>query len=655
MDSSDRRSFDLRVRLLSLLVVAAFAGVAVRAFVLQVRRHAELKKLATEEYLNDIRIPARRGNIFDRQGRPLAISIDVPSIYANPTSITDPRRAARQLAAVLDLPIDTLYRRLATERLFVWLRRQVTPDIADQVLRLGIHGIGITKEPKRFYPNREVGAHAVGFTGVDGQGLEGVEKVFDEVLAGSPQVVETVKDGHGRDVLETDPGGGSRGADLYLTLDLQLQHAAQATLATAVHTYRAASAMAVVLDAQTAAILTLAVEPAFNPNALEEAEASQWRNRAVTDMFEPGSSGKPLVIAAALNDGIVNPRTTIFCENGSYTVGGRVIHDPHPNGWLDLTGIIKYSSNIGAAKVGEQLGATRLHDTLAALGFGRRSGLVFPGENPGVLHDVATWSTVSTANAAFGHGFAVTALQLAAAYGTLAAGGLYREPHLVKSIVYPDGRTSQPSASPSRRIFSAATVKSVVAMMEQVVQEGGTGLRAQVPGYPVAGKTGTAQKADLVAGGYSADRFVADFAGFLPANEPRAVIIVVVDEPQVMHSGANVAAPIFAEIAAAAMQALGVTPTINSDIKPGPAPSAILSDEAAELQAIEPVVVSPGAVPSFMGLTAREAVTRFAGIDAQLQLEVSGTGRVTKQDPAPNTPTSEARVLRLQLAQGNVP
>lgn len=651
-DHGDTRRFRRRASVLLVAMMLGFAAAGLRSAQLQIVRHAELARLAVEEYLDDVKVPARRGRILDRDRKPLAISVDVPSVFANPSKVTDPRRAARELASVLEMPRDTVYRRLASERLFVWLRRQVTPEMAERVRALGIEGIAITAESRRYYPNREVAAHILGFTGVDAHGLEGIELMFDEYLAGEAQVVEAVRDGRGRAVLAggLDPEQRSIGEDVRLTIDLEVQHAAEQALATAVRQTGALAATAVVLDSRTGAVLAMAMAPSFNPNSVEGSKQDERRNRAVADMFEPGSTVKPLVVAAALDSGVVAANDLFFCENGAYVVGPHTIRDPHPRGWLDLTGILKYSSNIGASKVGEKLGRTRLGEALSRLGFGDRTGVELPGESRGLLRPPGNWSSVGLANMAFGHGMAVNTLQLAAAFNVLATGGVYRRPYLAQGRIGPDGREELFATTAARRVFGNDAVAKVVRMLEAAVSEDGTGYRASTAGYRVAGKTGTAQKPDLVAGGYTQDRFMSVFSGFLPVESPRAVITVVVDEPKTQHAGGAVAAPIFAEIGAATMRALGVAPTqIVKDTTVRVAQHSV--DEGTEVDA----VVAPSShdgdgLPSYLGLTARQALERYARVDAPYEVEMQGSGKVVRQEPAPGREAAGVRRVKLTLA-----
>ncbi len=655
MSARAHKRFTGRLRLLLVLFLLNAALVLARTAQLQVGQHDELSRIARSQYLNDVKVPARRGHIFDRGGEPLAISLDVPSVYANPAAIVDARAAAKALAPVLAQSVASLYQRLNQDRLFVWLKRQVSPEVEAKVRALGIAGVATTKESRRFYPHRELASQVLGFTNVDAVGIEGVERSFEEVLKGEPQVVVTERDARGRAVLQggLDPEQRTSGADVFLSLDLQIQHAAEAALAHAAGATRALAGMAVVLDVESGDVLANAVWPAFNPNVTSSARPAATRNRVVTDMFEPGSTIKPLVVAGALESRTVKSNASFFCENGSFEIADRTISDTKPHGWLNLTGIIQKSSNIGAAKIGETLGKQRLAEWLRAYGFGARTGISFSGEAAGIVRDPAKWSGVSVATISYGHGVAVTALQLALAYRVLAADGRYRAPRLVTAVRSPGGERLTVPLGEERQVLSRKTTQEVRAMLEAAVGPGGTGGLAAVPGYRVAGKTGTAQKPDLVTGGYTSDSFMAAFTGYLPAEAPRVVIAVVLDEPGTQHTGGAVAAPVFAEIGAAAMRVLGVLPN-----EPVAAPLAPVAREEvmARVQALEsPVASKPagqeGTVPSFAGLSAAEALARFFETDIGLELELLGSGHVVRQEPVAGTRLGKVERLTLVMAE----
>jgi cell division protein FtsI (penicillin-binding protein 3) len=654
MEGREARRFQRRVR----LILAAFLGglglVAARAAQLQVEQHEHLARLARDQYLNTVKIPARRGNIYDRAGAPLAISVDVPSVYANPAAVSDPRGTARALAKVLGLDARELADRLSGERYFVWLRRQVSPEVAERVRALRLVGISITKEPRRFYPNREIGSQVVGFAGLDGRGLEGIEKQFDAELIGEPQTVPAVRDARGQAVLAggLDPDGRSRGSDVRLTLDLHIQHLAEQTLARTVAATRAKGAHAVVLDVASGDVLAMATVPTFNPNGGAAEKAERRRNRIVTDMFEPGSIIKPLVVAAALDAGAIHPRTVLFCENGRYPVGGHTISDTSPHGWMGLTEILAKSSNIGMAKIAEVYGKPRLEEALRRFGIGRRTGIEFPGEVAGVLRPSAHWSDLEAATISFGQGMATNALQLAAAYRVLAAEGAYREPRLVRAFERSDGSVRHLPLKPERTVITVESARRVTAMLEAaIVPQEGTGRLAAVPGYRAAGKTGTAQKADPLTGGYSRDRYIALFAGYLPAEAPRVVITVAVDEPQTSHFGGVVAAPVFSELGAATMQRLGVLASAGAlELPTSVETAAVAAAAPAEVPVVDAPVEKPGSVPSFVGLTGKQAVARYVQLGWAGGLAMQGSGKVVQQEPTAGSRRPDGRPMRLVLA-----
>jgi cell division protein FtsI (penicillin-binding protein 3) len=654
VDARDRRRFVGRVYALFGTFAVFGALVGLRAAQLQLVQHAELEKLARSQYLDDLKLPARRGHIYDRNGEPVAVSVDVASVYANPTAVIDARAAARALAPVLDVPRDTLYQKLAADRLFVWLKRQVSPEIEQKIRSLGLAGINTTRESRRFYPHRELAAQVVGFTDLDSRGIEGVEKSFDEVLVGEPQVVAVERDARGRAVLggDLDPERRTAGADVFLTLDLAIQHAAESALARAVQRTRAHAGMALVLDAASGDVLASAVWPPYNANVASTSSADVRRNRAFVDVFEPGSTMKPLVIAAALDSHAIRPDLTLYCENGSITIDGRTLHDSEPHGWLNLVGIIQKSSNICAAKIGAMLGRERLGAWFAAYGFGQKTGVTFPGEGTGLVRESSTWTDVGLATMSYGHGIAVTAIQMTAAYRALAMDGRWRAPRLIAAVRSPEGKRLDVPLAPERQLLSKTTTDRVRSMLEAAAGPGGTGELAALPGYRVAGKTGTALKPDLVAGGYDPKAYMAVFAGYVPAEAPRVVAMVALDEPLTQHTGGAVAAPVFAEIAAASLRVMGVgTPSAPVLAPPAPSSEALARASALEVVPREGPAVRPGSLPSFVGLTARQAVRRFEEVGTGLELELVGTGRVVRQDPPAGSERSRADHVTLVMAE----
>lgn len=663
--SEARRPSSRRIAAVAALLLFALIGIFVRAFGLQIAEHAHLSRLAQEQYLGHVKIPARRGDIVDQDGAPLAITVDVPSIFANPAAIVDGPAVASALAPLLHVPAAQLQHKLATERYFVWLKRHVSHETGELVRALKLPGVGITDEPQRSYPNREVAAHVLGFTGLDGDGLEGLEAHLDRHLLGAPQMVASLRDARGRGVLAggLDVDKRARGGDVTLTLDMQVQHLAEQALERAVLATGARSASAIVLDVPTANVLAMAIAPTFNANGGSSTAADRRRNRIVTDLVEPGSTLKPLVVGAALDLGVVAPRTKLFCEQGRYAIRGHTISDTHPHGWLTLTEILAQSSNIGMAKIAELMQKEPLEAALRNFGMGSRTGIEYPGEVPGLLRPSSNWSELEVATVAFGQGMAVNLVQLAAAYRVLAADGQYRAPRLVQQIRRGDGQIVRRPPQVERQVLSVDAARRVTRMLEAAIMpNGGTGRLAAVSGYRVAGKTGTAQKADAVTRGYSKDRYVALFAGYLPAESPRAVIVVAVDEPRTNHYGGTVAAPVFAEVGAAAMHRLGVLASAGvPQVPPSAAEAAQMRDAPLQLPSVVDDAVGARAgskdpkkgLPSFVGLTARQAMDRFVAHDSSAELSFSGTGRVVqRQEPPAGSPRTD--VVHLVLGHDAV-
>ena len=631
--SDELARFRRRAAVLACTLLLGLLGTCLRVLQLQVLDHGRLRRLAREQSHNTVRVPARRGHIYDRSGSALAINVDVPSVYANPLVVPHAPRLRQRLARILGLTAAALDERLQSERYFAWLRRRVSPAQAEQVAALNIPGVGIAQEARRFYPNRLTGAHVLGFAGADGRGLEGVERQYDAQLLGQPQQVTVVRDARGQMVLAggLDPKGRARGEDLHLALDLPLQHAAEAALRRALTLAQARAGTAVVLDVATADVLAMATVPDYDPNEAAQAQADVRRNRAVTDTFEPGSALKPLVVALALDAGLVHPNSPIDCEGGQWLLDGHRIRDVGSHRLLSVSDVLVRSSNIGMAKLGGLLGRDRLGQGLAAMGLGQRSGIDLPGEVRGSLRPGRSWSELELGTIAFGQGVAMTPLQLALAYRSIAADGLYRPPRLVTALQRPDGAPQPLPLALEHRIMSAAAARRLTTMLEQVAGPQGSGRQAQVPGYRVAGKTGTAQKSDLV-GGYRTERYVGVFAGFLPADAPRVVIVVTVDEPQGVHLGGVVAAPAFSAIGAVAMQRLGVLPSQLTPASPAEPPPQALASR------LQPSAAGSLDASSFVGLTARQAVDRFTHLGLPGELEIQGSGRVVRQLPRGGSP-----------------
>jgi cell division protein FtsI (penicillin-binding protein 3) len=552
-ETTGRRSFTLRLRFVAVCLLLGGTVLIARAVHLQVFNTEFLTRQADVRHLRVAKISAHRGLISDRNGEPLAVSTPVDSIWVNPRRLAAAADRIHELAIAMDMDRDELTRRVSgnTGREFMYLRRHMRPADAARIVDMDIPGVGIEREYRRYYPAGEVVGHLIGFTDIDDGGQEGLELAFDKWLAGEAGKKRIMKDSRGRvvEIVERIKQP-SPGRELAASVDLRIQYLAYRELKAAVQRAGAAAGSAVVLDVATGEVLAIVNQPSYNPNDRSQFSASRYRNRAITDIFEPGSSLKPLIVAAALETGQLSPSSTIDTSPGYIQVGAKLIEDHNNMGRIDLATLLARSSNVGAIKVAMSLEPEALFGVLSAFGLGRVSASDFPGESAGLLSHHSNWRSISQATLAFGYGLSVTPLQLAQAYAIIAARGLHRPVSLV--------RVDQ--APIARRVVSADTAGAVLGMLENVVSgDEGTGKRAAVPAYRVAGKTGTARK--VVPGGYSEDHHTALFAGIAPVSRPRLAIVVVVDDPRGgEYYGGDVAAPVFSNIARGALRILAVPP-----------------------------------------------------------------------------------------------
>lgn len=538
------------------LMLLAFAGIVVRLASLQVRDNPELEALGLQQRVRSITLPAARGEIVDRSGVPLAVSREARDIYVDPSYVVDPEGEAETIAEVLDLPAREVRRALEGDGTFVYIDRQVDLEVAEDLEALALPGIGFLEVAERYYPADVLAAQVLGFVNIDGEGAAGLESAFDDELAGTPgeRTVELSADGlaisTGLDrTVEPVPG-----STVQTTLDRQMQYMVQAALERAVRENGALGGTAVVMDPTTGEVLAMGTYPWFDPNDFGDAPLEAMRNRAVTDAFEPGSVNKIITAAAALETGAVSLQRR-FAVPASMEVGPFTIRDSHvhPVESMTIGDIITESSNIGAALIAEQVGSVTLDSFMRKFGYGRATGIGFPGEASGVLLPGDRWDDVIRATVSYGQGISVTPLQLANVYATIANEGVWRQPKLVRGFERPDGTFDRASTRKDRRVIRPDTAALLTRMLAAAVEEG-TGVNAQIPGYQVAGKTGTSRK--LEAGRY-VQRYHASFAGFLPAADPRVVIAVSIDEPRTVYGGLA-AAPLFQEIARYAIQRLAI-------------------------------------------------------------------------------------------------
>jgi cell division protein FtsI (penicillin-binding protein 3) len=547
---------------IGVLLMLGFGGILARLFFLQVLHAAELTAKADRQHQKTVTVEGGRGAIVDRQGKVLAVNMDVPSVFGIPTSLDNPSGVAHDLARVLRARPEDIERKLKQERNFVWIARKLDPEQGRRLEALSLDGIGIVLEGRRFYPNGTLLSHVLGFAGMDGQGLEGLERRYDKYLSGEKQLVILQRDALGRTVF---PKGISErtptpGHSLTLTIDEFIQYVAEKELDEAVTSARAKGGMAIVMEPNTGAILAMALSPKFDPNAMSGMSADRWRNRIITDAYEPGSTMKVVVAAAALEERIMKPDSLIYGENGRMEIARTVIHDHEKSGWITFAEVIQKSSNIGAAKIAMQLEEARLYRYVKAFGFGEKSDIDLPGEMAGLVKEPKDWGRRSLASIAMGQEIGVTPLQLVTAISAVANGGRLMKPYVVSEIRDAGGHlVGRIEPHVRRQPISAATARTVTDILEGVVTMG-TGRKAAVSGYRVAGKTGTAQKIDPRTGAYSSSLLMGSFVGYVPAEDPRLAIVVVIDEPKTEAWGGVVAAPVFRRIAEQVLPHLGVSP-----------------------------------------------------------------------------------------------
>lgn len=609
------------------LLAVAFVVLAIRAVDLQWYQAGELHDKAERQRQRQFAIAAPRGPIRDAKGRILAESIEVPSISAIADEVPEARFA--DLAGALNMRLARVKRKLAGQHGFTWLARQIDPALARRVMALHIPGVRQEMEWRRYQPLGPETGHLLGFVGVDGHGLEGMEYSLDDRLSGRKGRQLVLRDARGH----TLPGGvwlqqPKPGSSVRLYVDATIQSLAYAALIEGIKQQHAKSGSIVVMRPKDGAVLAMANWPSYNPNNFRKFNPGEWRNRAVTDMLEPGSALKPFTIAAALESGHWRTNSRIFCENGKFRVADYVIHDDHPEGWLDLTGVLAKSSNIGAAKLATDIGPKAMYRMFSEVGLGHKTGIDLSGESPGLLLPSERWGPVETATIAFGQGVAVTPLQLATAFCILANGGMHVEPKLVQG-----GSVHSPE-----RVMPQYIADTVRSMLEKAASPDGTGALAVPAGYSVAGKTGTAQMPDGH-GGYAKGQFTAVFSGMVPADHPRLVIVVTVDQPEKSIYGGVVAAPIFRNVASAVLPYLGVAPEEQPS---SPWQSFAVADHGTGADE-----APAGTVPSLFGKSLREARHMLAS--RSYELHVHGSGWVARQSPSPFSKLPEGRAVEVWL------
>ncbi len=659
----------LRAYMAGAVVTLGICGVAWRAYALQVDDGDHYAELASHQHAMTVAIPAPRGDVIDSHGRPLAVSADTDSIWANPKAITDVTETAEKLAKLTGDDPRALEAKLGGDRKFVWIARHVTPELAKAVATAKLAGIELAKEPRRWYPSRTIAGPVIGRADIDGIGVDGIELAMNDVLAGKRNTQHALRDARGRRMYDEGVAHSDGGATVQLTLDRSIQAIADDAIAAQVQFTKAKSGVAVVLEVATGKVVALASYPTYDPNN-PGTNVAAGRDRPVTDAYEAGSVMKMFSIAAALDDGTVTPETGFDLGNGHVVIGGRPISDVEHEPYGTVAEILKWSSNVGAAKIALRFGRDKLYASLKSFGFGTKTGIELPGEQAGRVRDGGTWRDIELATISYGYGLTVTPLQVAAALAALGNGGRYHQPRVVEQVTDPDGVVLYAGASEERQIVSPKTAAQMMTILTSVFEKGpkgGTAKTLDVEGFACAGKTGTARKWDPVAKEYSTQHYLSSFAGLAPAVDPRLAIVVMVDDPQGDgYYGAKIAGPVFATIASQALRYLGV-PGVAPPPKPVPPPRPTPIGPPLSPKGVAavfdhtmfspknwkamPVIDGPYVdVPRFTELGYAQAIetARSAGIE----LDATGTGRVVEQQPPPGPAPLGTRV-KLRFSDGN--
>jgi len=700
LDPRRARWIRARMGVLCGVMGLALGGIVSSAWRVQVEDGAAWRDMAEKQRLRRLHIEPKRGTVYDRNGTPLAVSVEVPSVSADVVEMLRAdgshaeqdaklHDAADRIARGLSLDAHEVYDKLAARHRFVWIKRRITSAEADFVRDLSdakktqtpIRGLSIEGEGHRYYPGRELAGPLLGFVAPDGQGKDGLELAYDEDLRGKVEDVRGLRDRSGRLIFEGDSDERAlQGDDVELAIDEEIQHVAEREIDAAMHTYETKAGSVVVMDPSTGEILALASVPGYNPNDYTDSATESRRDRVVSDTFEPGSVMKPFMMAGALAAGTLKPTDTINCEHGVYQIGGVTIHDTHINDTLTPTQVLAKSSNIGALKIGLALGEPALYAAYRRFGFGEPTAISLPGEATGVLRPKGRpWYDPETASASFGQGISVTTLQLALAMSAIANGGKLLDPILVKRVTGGHGETIHEGVTNVRReAVPPGVARAVAEMLTAVTEEGGTAVEAAIAGFRVAGKTSTAQKVDPTTGKYSTDKFTAVFTGFVPVEHPRLVVAVVLDEPMIGHYGGDLAGPVFRRVAEASLRYLGVTPTsgpaklanVRRESDPADAmltamkpaasatpASATPSPASAASGSVPPATPAPilaasatpppgtARVPDATGMPAHDVVAALgkAGFVAQIE----GWGRAVRQSPAPGSAAPKGSAVRV--------
>ena len=618
-----------RVFIVATLLIALFAMVSVKALELQILDRERAFKIARKQHHGTSTLLSRRGKIFDRNGKELAVNIDVKSVYANPKKVTNPSETAKILSEKLNLSQKEILDRVSSDKSFVWIKRLAESESVEELQNLDITGLGYVPEPKRIYPNGHLMGQVIGITDIDSIGIEGIEYRYDRLLTGKTRKITLKRDARGHKILN-DPSEiqeidqyKTSGHDIVLTIDSQIQYIVERQLKEGIEEMGGEKGMAIVMNPETGEVLAMASYPFLDPNNFSKFPEVNRRNLPIWYAHEPGSTMKVFLASSALDDKKVNPNSKFNCENGRRRIGSAVIRDIKPRGTLTVAEIVKYSSNIGASKIGELLGRDKYYKYLNKFGFGKKTGIGLPGESSGLLAAPRKWGPIELATISFGQGISVTSLQLVTALSAIANGGYLMKPYVIEKIVGPDGNViEQNSPEVVTRAISYDTSYQMKQIMQGVV-ENGTGKKAQIPGFSVAGKTGTAQIPNPKSGGYYSDRYIASFIGFAPVEDPEIVMVVVVEAPRKKTHGGSVAAPIFKQIAEKVLFHMGLSP--------------------------KKVLVGMTVMPDLSGMSVRD-ILKWSEEEG-VKVKVKGSGFVTNQKPLPGDLIKEGMVCSIELKQ----
>lgn len=550
----------LRVLLISCGFVIFLGLILFRSYQLQITENNRVHNLASSQYKAKLIIQPKRGSIYDRSGEVLAMDVQVSSIAIHPHLVKEHARVVSNLSKLLNVPASTLEAKLKSKRKFAWVKRRVPQEIGDTLEKLDLDGVAVMTEYRRFYPNKELAGQVLGAVGYDAKALGGLELGLDSYLRSYKNKLIAQRDARGR--LFTPIEESNLYHDVHLTLDLNIQFIAEKHLWEQAQKYQVSNGFAIVMDPRTGEILAMANYPSFNPNTYWEYSLDKWKNNSIINAYEPGSTFKSVIIAAALSSGRISTKEKFFCENGRYRIGSNVINDHKGYGNLDVGEILKVSSNIGVTKIAQKLGKKPFYQMVKSLGFGEKTGVYMPGENPGFISKYTRWTPIDFSNIAFGQGIAVNGLQMAQAYSSIANGGMRMKPYIVSKISHASGGTVlENNPEIINKPFDKGTATNLAQMLSKVIGPGGTGKLALMGDYEAAGKTGTAQKINHVTKRYDEKNYVSSFIGFAPLNDPRLVTYVVYDSPKPVYAGGLVAAPVFKDITREALAYQGVAPS----------------------------------------------------------------------------------------------